>query len=449
MSLPLAAQGSAPVQPEPQQGDGVNPWSTYSGIKDNVNLVNGNLSFCIPLVSLPGPQMPPGLPAFNLDIPLCYNSNFETVWTTGETGEGSVLSWFPWTWAANTPPMGPGWSLTGHPGLFDQSGTSSTGYPLASMPDGSTYSFEGWSGPQASPGWQQDAQGADLFMTAYDRGPLYLKNGISVTPTCTSGSSCTGANQYNEVETDTQGDAINFTANSVTDAVGRTVTINSTSSAMTFSYPNPAGSGTLTVTVQFENVAFTCNGGSEVGINQPVGTYSMPTAVILPNGLEYTFQYDNCGLLRQINYPDGGYTRYSYTEVQLAVIAGANDYYPYPVDEVTQKAVCPVPASVTSYTEDQCPVPEQVTTYAPVSGGYNNSQDTVTDPAGNYTVYQFSQADPLGAAESQAAETSRAIYGPSGNLMKTVTTTYVTSANEAACLTGGASEDIPTVPATQ
>ncbi|MGB9144549.1 MAG: hypothetical protein WCC14_01890, partial [Acidobacteriaceae bacterium] len=33
--------------------------------------------------------------------------------------------------------------------------------------------------------------------------------------------------------------------------------------------------------------------------------------------------------------------------------------------------------------------------------------------------------------------------------MKTVTTTYVTSANEAACLTGGASEDIPTVPATQ
>lgn len=451
-TIPGFAQGSAPVQPEPQQGNGFNPLITYSGIKDNINLANGDLSFCIPLVSLPGPQMPPGLPPFDLDIPLCYNSNFLT---TGSGGEGPILSWFPWTWAANTPPMGPGWTLTGRPGLFDQSGTSSTGYPLLTMPDGSTNSFEGWSGPQNSPGWQQDAQGANVFMTYYDStgSPLYLGNGFTVAPTCASGPSCTGANIYNEVETDTQGDTIAFTANSATDSVGRTVTVNAGTSSMSFTYPDPTASGqTQTVTVQFENVAFTCSNtpSGGYGISAADGNYLMPTAVILPNGLQYAFQYDSCGLLRQINYPDGGYTRYSYTDVMLNVIAGSDMGYPYYVNEVAQKAVCPVPVSVTQYTEDQCPVPEQVTTYEPTSGGYSNQQNAVIDPVGNKTVYQFDPPYLYGGGMTPPVETSRQLYDASGHLLRTVTTTYLTDSGQAdsACV-NAAYSDLPSLPTTQ
>ena len=47
------------------------------------------------------------------------------------------------------------------------------------------------------------------------------------------------------------------------------------------------------------------------------GPYSMPTAIILPNGLTYTFQYDSCGMLRKVTYPTGGYTRYDYTAEPL------------------------------------------------------------------------------------------------------------------------------------
>lgn len=462
-TLRCTAQSNLPVEPEPQAGAGANPWSTYSGIKDNVNLENGNLSLCVPLVSLPGPQMPPGMPSFDLNIPLCYNSNFEVM---SGGAEGPILSWFPWTWVQGTPPMGPGWTLTGHPGLFAQPGTTSTGNPIISMPDGSTYSLSGWSGgPQGEDPTGPDQQGADVYFSHGSSDDLILKNGITVTPQCylCGGTPEQGPSEqsgYNEVETDTQGDTITFSDNLITDAVGRQVTVSSTASSISFTYPDPTVSGrTQTVTVDFENVAFNCS-GSEVGITAPVNTYEMPTSVVLPNGLQYTFQYDACGVLRQINYPDGGYTRYSYTEVQLAVVAGNDQYYPYPVNEVTQKAVCPVPVSVTPYTDDQCPVPEEVTTYQPVSGGYNNSQNTVIDPAANAnevggtkTVYQFSQADPDPAVESQGSEISRQIYDYSSNrLLKTVTTTYLTSQSQAesACenIPGGW-VDLPTLPATQ
>jgi hypothetical protein len=128
---------------------------------------------------------------------------------------------------------------------------------------------------------------------------------------------------------------ITWTNHSVTDLVGRTVNESSgstfsgsstvsSSAYVAFQYPDSSGT-TRTVTVEMATMQFTCT--NEPGYNNPyeeVGgggyfntkgqfipaPYSIPTAIILPNGLTYTFQYDQCGMLRKVTYPSGGYTRY-------------------------------------------------------------------------------------------------------------------------------------------
>src|SRR5665213_2114313 len=86
------AQSSLPS--DSQVDTGTHPFGTYNGTHDKVSLVSGNLSFCIPLVSLPG------LIKHGLTIPLCYNSQYaEPYIEQGRTsGMNPVVSWFPWVW---------------------------------------------------------------------------------------------------------------------------------------------------------------------------------------------------------------------------------------------------------------------------------------------------------------------------------------------------------------
>ena len=393
-----------------QVDSGTEHLGTYDGLHDNVSVGSGNLSFCIPLVSLPG------LIGHNLTIPLCYNSQYNEP-VQGETTKIPVVSWFPWNWPTNTPVMGPGWTLTGRPGVYTYNAPN-VGLVIF-MPDGTKYTLPAGTGLN----WGADWSGGNTFLMPAN-GWLYQKNG-----TRTTGSVSTTTQEY-----DAHGSLITFTPTAVTDTVGRTVNISTTAAsgnnptAMAFSYPDSNGIS-RTVTVQFTTINNTCTSQYQYGTGGP---YSMPSAVLLPNGLAYTFQYDACGNLLKVTYPSGGYTRYTYA-VETAGATMPSDqggyaWYAYSQNEVVARYVCTASSGSLGSTSigsgDTCSTAEETTTYAPTQTLPNtgNTGNTVTDALGNSVVYQFSQASPPNFIPS--LETSRKYYDSTGRLLKTVLTAY-------------------------
>jgi len=481
VGLPAAAQTVVPS--DPNVDGGTHPWGSYDGLHENISLMSGNLSFCIPLVSLKGPNK------HDLNVPLCYNSQFLEAYTVGSgVSLGDTIPYFPWTWASNTPsgyttpPMGVGWAFSGAPAYYmaETPFYSSGSTPVWFMPDGAKYSMPNGIGP--------DTQGADLYAMSANDGPLYTKDGTKFIQT--TGSSCPPAGCFEEVFPDS-GSAfpITWTNSSITDLIGRTVTVQTsgsgfsgstkTSSAASIAVQYPDSSGTMrTVTVVMQTMQFTCtanapgaytggpdevgSGGTQTSSGTYVSSgaiYSMPTAVILPNGLTYTFQYDTCGLLRKVTYPTGGYTRYDYQAEPetLSYDNGLNELTYYE-NQVVAKHVCPSPAMTLGATGapsgENCAVLEQTTndtptvSYANPLEGDSNTQNVVIDPVGNKVVYQF--AVPINfQAAMPAVETSRQYYDASGKLWKTVTTQYSdTTAPGSTFNSGTAFPRVPTVQTT-
>jgi RHS repeat-associated protein len=465
-ALPSFAQS---VASDPSADNGTHWYGTYDGVNDRISVSSGNVSFCIPLVSLKGPNK------HDVSIPLCYNSEFEEAYTTSNgqlAGAGAVLSYFPWQWATNTPsgyttpPMGPGWSLTGAPAYYGAPATSANGGLTLFMPDGARYSFiNGSAGP--------DGQNADIYNGYFNGSQTFtMKDGTRWSLVSAGSSSCPSLGCALETFPDTGLSGIYWTNNSVTDFVGRTVTEDSgayftgsgtTSSSVLVNFRYPDSNGTTrTATIQMTTMQFTCssNPSSYPGPNGTYNSpaYSMPTAIILPDGLTYTFQYDNCGMLRKVTYPTGGYARYDYS-LQPQSFCPQHEgcgigYYIY---QIAAKHVCPAPAmtlgatSASSYSaSNQCSVPEESTTYSPTpyinTIGNGNSENIVTDPVGNYTVYQFSA--PNSDYGYPALETSRQMYNVSQSLLRTVTTQYSTTATPGSTLHGGTYPALPTIQTT-
>lgn len=424
---------------DPQVDSGVHPYGTYDGAHVNVSLATGNMSFCIPLVSLPGRHH------HDLNIPLCHNSQFKE---PGGAYQGGMdrLSWFPWTWGASTPPMGPGWTLTGRPGMY-LSGFLAA--PVGATTDGGIYGF-----PNTQEGGPiftgADTSGANMYSAFTSNGAyeLYLEDGTRVLPGSTSNSS---------LVYDTNGNYIDYESNQITDTIGRTVNVTASadgsSSSIAFSYPDSNGA-TQTVTVQMAIITYNCTSGSSTfGAN---GTYSMPSAVIYPNGLTYTFQYDGCGNVTEITYPSGGYTRFIYD-------SGRNVNGSFE-QQVLAKYECPAaavasgstiaPGGTSATSADTCPVPENPTTYTPTVGTYNNSQNIVIDPLGNQTVYQFTQLNVIADPGSPPVETSRQIYQGNSQqgtaqLLKTITTQYTSTTNVGTVYSGSSFGTVPALPTVQ
>jgi len=108
-SLMVVQTGASQSLPsDPSVDNGTHWYGSYDGVHENVSLSSGNLSFCIPLVSLKGSNK------HDLTVPLCYNSQFQELGTANRPGGqepiGDVLGYFPWVWAPNTP-TGPRWAL--------------------------------------------------------------------------------------------------------------------------------------------------------------------------------------------------------------------------------------------------------------------------------------------------------------------------------------------------
>lgn len=195
LELATADAQSAQLPSDPQVDSGTHSYGTYSGVHDNVSLASGNLSLCIPLVSLPGRNN------HDLNIPLCYNSEFMEI-VSSTTNVVPTKSVFPWVWGPNSAPMGPGWALTGRPIVYGSAQTTGSGLPVAFMADGSKYGFPGCGASVCGP----DGSMADLYM---ENGQvLYEKDGTTVTQQANNGT---------QVH-DTNGNVITFQNNSIVDA---------------------------------------------------------------------------------------------------------------------------------------------------------------------------------------------------------------------------------------
>ena len=257
--LPGEAQTNAPS--DPNVDNGTHWYGSYDGVHENVGLSSGNVSFCIPLVSLKGRNK------HDLSVPLCYNSQFQQLSSSPQGAPpaiADVLSYFPWLWAPSTPsgdttpPMGPGWVFSGAPAYYESPLTSLTGLPVEFMPDGATYTFPSTNtlGP--------DGQNADIYNTG--ESGLQLKDGTRfVTPVgypgpCFPAGGCA-------TETFTEGAMIGWTDDSIIDTVGRTVNVvtgssfsgsykTSSTAYIQVQYPD-SSDVTRTVTVEMTTMQFT------------------------------------------------------------------------------------------------------------------------------------------------------------------------------------------------
>jgi hypothetical protein len=420
----------------PQVDNGIHPYGTYDGLHENVSLMSGNMSFCIPILSLPG------VLNRSLSIPLCYNSQYIELENYGTQSNVPVtaLSYFPWVWGPNTPHLGPGWTLTARPVTYIGPGGSSVLF----MPDGARYPIT--NNPYDT-GYIQGSNDIE-----YGNGYIYQRDGSKNTYFYGGRE-----NDVNSTEAyDRDGYLTTFTANSVVDTVGRTINVsakdptNTSPAQLSFQYPDSSGS-MHSVIVQFATGTYSCTQGSGQ-IYGASGTWSMPSAILLPNGTSYTFQYDSCGLLNKVTYPSGGYTRYVYSPQNSPQVEyQSNGSYAlgnFTTDELTAKYVCSKPSLGLGATStgpgNTCPTAESLTTYSAQTSTavQQNVAMTVTDPAQNTVAYQFGNG-VIGPGNGPPMEVLRQYRDSSGNLLKTVQTTY--NSNSA----GGSGITSPILPLAQ
>ncbi len=365
---------------------GLKPFGAYhGGDLDTVSLSNGNLAVRIPLVSYPQR----GKLSFGLSI-----INNDKNW------EGYCPVQNPCNWAYR-------WrnSTSGHPvlstgativndgdfflGIRKVQGTNSNGdlvWYIGSYigsPDGGTHELSG--NTLDGSGFGPAATGfADSAGTLYYPG-AYL-SGIKKIIEDTNG---------NKMTQDMSGNW--------TDSLGRYIpaftTTNTsgcptgTASATAANLPTVNG-GTINLKACFKNFSVSIAFPNGSGAGNPL----LMTAVLLPDGTKWSFNYDSTGSLSTITLPTGGTISYTYGTYQFQ----APDYS----RAVTSRAV-----NANDGTS------AHTTTYSYLTNGVRS---TVVDPAGNQAEHDF------GTAYAQF-ETAARYYAGSGAqkvLLKTVTTTY-------------------------
>jgi len=479
---PSAGQ-NLPAPSVPDQNLGINLNQVYEGQHEDVNLATGNLSLDLRPVKLPGRQ------GHDLDISFSYNSqiwrlvpNVQTVNMNGTTG---TITFWQWSRTSDQALQnGTGWFGFGQfPAVLRDlnvqmyTGQDSQGHPAHQfcdsnfrliMPDGSTHHFPGiyqncyldepgaFSPPYSNtpvgdtdvqdPLWMRYDVNAGLFAPGGDRWviPGYEDANGNIISTANSVSGSNGTTSY----TDTVGRSVqlpyqvvpgpNF-PNSVlykdSNGTTQTITLNYASAGSfttqgSFANPPPVASSGQPGT--YAMAAMNCSASN------PCPWPQMLTSIVLPNGLTYTFHYNNTfGELDQITYPSGGYTRYEYATFQHSGgdPQAETPSAPWDYREIVAKHVCRapvVPAGTLTYTAlgvaaaNTCPVAEDTTTYAPTINSNNvyNASTTVTDPLGNVTVVTFCpppSGNPCGWAPY---ETKRQIYDNANHLLRTIDTAY-------------------------
>ncbi len=190
--------------------------------------------------------------------------------------------------------------------------------------------------------------------------------------------------------TTTNGTALNDVV-PLTDTVGRSIsysrTTSGTTTTETFTLQDSNGSPKV-YTITWNNVAAR-SPDNATGI-----TIKTVTAIGLPNGRSYQFQYDGNGYLSTVTFPSGAYIRYTYS---------------YPSERASGWLV-----ATRNISADGSAASEKTTSYAynfPDYWNYNCgcwvivpiASTTGTDPAGGQTIHSF---DGTGRETNTKVQTS-------------------------------------------
>jgi RHS repeat-associated protein len=237
----------------------------------------------------------------------------------------------------------------------------------------------------------------------------------------------------NTVSAQTSIDNAGQSVYTVTDQVGRTVTINSAGISYTDSNGKPQ-TISLTVTPQpaqaytfNSNCWFSGSPYKPPAHNPVVHTASNNVNLIPVNidlvfpavdstgtGRAYHMQFDVLGRISKIQYPARGYTRYDYqnlsSEVNIGQVSCKRDFW-----QINHAYACADSGGSCSSSQ------ELVTTYTPTpaNGMYNSSID-VTGPTGVKVHHVFINDGGVGPDSSPSPRESDTLtYDASGNLLRT------------------------------
>ncbi len=470
LCLPAAVLGqSSPNQINPGNATGVQPYNVYGGVRENINLSNGNLNLQIPLLSLPGRN------GHDVVIGLEYDSK---IWSLHhELDEGTGFNHYWWDFEARVPALrtgafggtlgdGMGWRLnipvlqSTFRKITPISNISCHMDFIATLSDGSKHWFQNkakcgkqvngqWQSVTSSPTVSDSEDGAFLRLDTTDetKVELHLKDGTIIRFL----TSLAFASNYTKIADkiiDTDGNLITISSTtcalsdtcrvtSITDTVNRVITFN-----WVDTQPPPLVKGYLdnisfkdsggtdrTITFQYADVSITATfteptageGGSNPAsfIAKLLDTVKLPNG--LPQGLTYAFQYNNFGELTKITYPTRGYTRYAFQASTHWWEMWASTAEPTDADfrELRNRYVCREASGVCGA--------EDTTIYTPTVDGTktNNQYMEVTDPDSNGTKHQFAFNTNLESSRYfSPRELRREIYQGATTLMRTIQTDY-------------------------
>jgi RHS repeat-associated protein len=387
-----------------------------------VNLANGVVHAEIPLASLPQRG------GRGFTFKLIYDSN---IWHI--VNNGSSLVWQP----DNVPtddnfgwPAG-GWRFVASSDLAPTYSTTATNcggsnwYWVYSNfkwtgPNGTQHFFPGQTQQDGGCGrtnisgfdsYAQDSSGYHIFVTNYHSGKVYAKDGTIVAD----------ATQSTYLEKDVNGNFFTKTYGinsnpSWVDTLGRSVVTRSTDSGNNLKkyYDVVNSQGTLSrYTVTWTNIgastSFGQAGVTEYGISS--GAIYVIQTIALPDGTNYSFQYDQCsgnpctnhyGLLTSVTLPAGGQINFTY----MNFTDSYHNVYRWAKTRSSGGGTWTYTPTVISYC---------------ASGGTGCQQKvTFTTPAGDDAVHTFTHNN--GAWNTQTAYYTGS--ASSGTLLDTAITDY-------------------------
>jgi RHS repeat-associated protein len=418
-----SVSGQSAQQPEDgKSSTGIMPNVAYGGVRENINLSNGNVTLFVPLVSLPGRK------GHDLVLGLYYNTK---IWTGHSMTVGGGQTVFWWQQGLN---VGNGWNLNlpiivSTPGIYAGDVTPG-GYQyicvanyLVDLGDQGFHAFGNRTGCVSNTTPNTPAPSKNVNVTDADDGSffrldttntndivVYKKDGSRIHLGSPSGVRMEDANG-NLITTSTSGNTT-----TLVDSVNRAITLQNdptTGNPLQIIYQDSTGVS-RTIGIAYSDVTLSPSFTYPTGATQPTPvTRKFATTVTLPNNLTYNFSYNNFGEITKIVYPGGGYTRYDFAAfTRQPVNPNVAD-----VREITARHVCTKPGGNCVASE------EETTTYTPTIAATGSDWNQYLDvrdatPAHNRTNHQFSVYGPV-PREIAATE-----YSGESTLLRSTTTDY-------------------------
>jgi RHS repeat-associated protein len=456
----VCAQGATPNVVTPSTMTGIEAFTPYDGVRENIALVNGNLNLNVPLFKLPQRA------GRTWELGLNYDSKLWEIFLQPAGQDTLSVFWLP---DIRLPLIAPNLRLS-VPTLQATSNLVASG-PCLGGGTCNDYCVNQWIFTSADGGKhllanKEDCQGnfpnsamnpihiaeasdasfMRLNTTNHSDIVMYLKDGTqvhfysynfgiqavfdkiidpngNVTTATGTGHNSDGTSAGVYIFSDSVGRVITADLNAHTiaykDATGVSQTITftnaniNTGGPITFTHPNgecwvPGNSGVAVLSAS-----------ETVGPSDSEWTMTIPDGAL---GLTYRFHYDAVGELTKITYPSGGYTKYDFTPYQI--VWNQPGLYCSHMDfrEVIAKHECRS-ASGSCATEDTTTYTPTISTNPNLATGNLYMDVRTPDPSGIPNRAHYTFTTPL-SGYYVAREISRSIYSGESTLVRTIQTDY-------------------------